>query len=333
MKNELTCEIVEDLLPSYVEELTNDVTNEAVRVHMETCETCREKLETIKEPVLQEETVEEKEIDYLKKTRRGYHKKAIIGVAITAMALLLFFLVRTSVVSTGVEDSSLIDCTIKVDETEKFVYFCGNLVDSSKGIADVSYEMEDGVLEISVRQTWTPIFYKNAVAEHYYYEGELTQVRVENRIVWDHGKEILPEVANIYDTKHLYIGDPSANGNSLRALGVQKKLGDYTMELYTTEEPYGMALFLDENYSKESVEKLEKWMKSYASAMIALIDNMNYMNFSYQVEGKECTFTFTEQQADELAGQSVKAMADNGADFQKLMDILDLVQEVALYQQ
>lgn len=333
MKNELTCEIVEDLLPSYVEELTNDVTNEAVRMHMETCETCREKLETIKEPVLQEEKVEEKEIDYLKKTRRGYHKKAIIGVAITAMALLLLFLVRTSVVSTAVEDSSLIDCTIKVDETEKFVYFCGNLVDSSKGIADVSYEMEDGVLKISVRETGTPIFYKNAVAEHYYYEGELTQVRLGNCIVWDHGEDILLDVAEIYDTKHLYIGDPSANGNSLRALGVQNKLGGYTMELYTTEEPYGMALFLEETYSEDTVEKLKKWMKSYASAMIALTDNMRYMEFVYHIEGKECTFTFTEQQADELVGQSVKKMAGNVADFQKLMDVLDLVQEVALYKQ
>ena len=35
MKNELTCDVVEDLLPSYVENLTNTVTNEAILAHVE----------------------------------------------------------------------------------------------------------------------------------------------------------------------------------------------------------------------------------------------------------------------------------------------------------
>lgn len=332
MKNELTCEVVEDLLPSYVEKLTNDVTNEAVGAHMEKCESCRQKLDRIKMPDWQEEKTEEKEIDYLKRTRRGYHQKTIVGVLITAVVLFFLFLVRTSVLSVPVKDSSLLAYTIKVDENEKYVYFCGNLLDSSKGISNVSYNMEDGVLNISFRQTMTPVFYKNARAEHYYYEGELTQVRVEDRVVWDHGKDILSDVADIYATKHLYIGAASDNGSSLAALGVQGKFGEYTMELHTTEAPYGMTLFLEENYSEESTEKLEKWMKSYACAMIALTDNMSYMKFEYRMEGKEKNFTFTERQADELAGQSVKKMADNAADFQRLMGILDLVQEVALYE-
>ena len=33
MKNNLTCEIVEDLMPSYIDGLTNEVTNSAVREH------------------------------------------------------------------------------------------------------------------------------------------------------------------------------------------------------------------------------------------------------------------------------------------------------------
>lgn len=331
MKNELTCEVVEDLLPSYVEDLTNDVTNEAVRAHMEQCENCREKLERVKATDWQEEKTEEKEIDYLKKTRSGYHKKVIVGVLITAAVFWVALFIRMSIVPVTV-DSSMLEFEIKVDENEKFVYFCGNLKDTSKGIANLSYEMQDGVLNISVRQTMTPVFYKNAKAEHYYYEGELTQIRIGNRIVWDHGKTILADAADIYATKHLYIGSNSDNGSSLRALGVFEKLGNYTFELQTSKEPYGMTLFLEEKFGKDNAESLEKWMKSYASAMIALTDNMSYMEFVYQLDGKEKKFTFTEQQADELAGQSVKKMAGNVADFQKLMGILDLVQEVALYE-
>lgn len=41
MKYELPCEIVEDLLPSYVDGLTNTVTTEAVDEHLKTCPSCQ----------------------------------------------------------------------------------------------------------------------------------------------------------------------------------------------------------------------------------------------------------------------------------------------------
>ena len=39
---DLPCEIVQDLLPTYVDGLTSPVTNEAVQAHLETCPACRE---------------------------------------------------------------------------------------------------------------------------------------------------------------------------------------------------------------------------------------------------------------------------------------------------
>lgn len=38
--NKLDCEIVQDLLPNYVEELTSDYTRHAVEEHLKTCNTC-----------------------------------------------------------------------------------------------------------------------------------------------------------------------------------------------------------------------------------------------------------------------------------------------------
>ena len=37
MKNDLTCEGVQDLLPSYVDGLTSDVSNQAVEQHIVRC--------------------------------------------------------------------------------------------------------------------------------------------------------------------------------------------------------------------------------------------------------------------------------------------------------
>ena len=50
MKNNLTCEIVEDLMPSYIDGLTSEVTNKAVREHLSQCGKCNTKLDTMSEP-------------------------------------------------------------------------------------------------------------------------------------------------------------------------------------------------------------------------------------------------------------------------------------------
>ena len=84
MKNDLTCEVVRDLLPSYVDGLTNDVSNQAVEQHIKICENCQklyhEMQETVNGEYLSEQDLEQmgqkanfkvpSEIDYLKK--HGY---------------------------------------------------------------------------------------------------------------------------------------------------------------------------------------------------------------------------------------------------------------------
>ena len=41
MSQKIPCEVVRDLLPSYIDELTSEVTNRIVRDHLEGCEECR----------------------------------------------------------------------------------------------------------------------------------------------------------------------------------------------------------------------------------------------------------------------------------------------------
>ena len=70
MKNDLTCGVVRDLLPSYADGIAGEETAAAVERHMAECEECRAALHRMKEP---EDAAppEEKEIDYLKKVRRS----------------------------------------------------------------------------------------------------------------------------------------------------------------------------------------------------------------------------------------------------------------------
>ena len=93
MKNipELSCAIVEDLLPTYVERLTSEETNMAVEAHLASCPACAAKRTAMgaKETEAAGQNAEEtaREVDYLKKVKRRGWKRAALAVLCTAAVL------------------------------------------------------------------------------------------------------------------------------------------------------------------------------------------------------------------------------------------------------
>lgn len=59
--------------------------------------------------------------------------------------------------------------------------------------------------------------------------------------------------------------------------------------------------------------------------MIAVIDNLHHVAFSYTIDGAECSLTFTEEE-DEAMGQSVKELAKSPEKLQLLMQRLGLAE-------
>ena len=68
MKNK-DCDIVNDLIPSYVDGICSDATKEYVEGHTQKCESCRQMRETYKDNVLSGEKLEQRGMDGLKKIR------------------------------------------------------------------------------------------------------------------------------------------------------------------------------------------------------------------------------------------------------------------------
>ena len=56
MKNDLTCGIVKDLLPSYADGLTGGETNEAVERHLAGCAACKAAYDSMRAPAPVPET-------------------------------------------------------------------------------------------------------------------------------------------------------------------------------------------------------------------------------------------------------------------------------------
>ncbi|MFJ7936719.1 zf-HC2 domain-containing protein [Sporosarcina sp. NPDC096371] len=76
--------VFRDLVPSYIENLTSEETNNEIEKHMEQCEDCRQYVKDMQEDLLVEHTheqkKEEKGIDFFKKVRSKNRKKIFIIV-------------------------------------------------------------------------------------------------------------------------------------------------------------------------------------------------------------------------------------------------------------
>ena len=97
MKNDLTCEVVQDLLPSYADGLTSSVTGEAVERHLENCAQCTHALEEMLTPA-EITPVEQREVNYLRRSQRQVVCRCIV-LTLTAVylaALLWLFFLRRS---------------------------------------------------------------------------------------------------------------------------------------------------------------------------------------------------------------------------------------------
>ncbi|MGN0506487.1 MAG: zf-HC2 domain-containing protein [Lachnospiraceae bacterium] len=102
----LTCYVTEDLLPSYIEGLTNEQTSEDLKEHLKECESCREIYEAMKADWESKKTDKrEPPLEYLKKVKNRQLLQGMTGIA--AVVVLLIFLVYLTWRSYGIRTDIL----------------------------------------------------------------------------------------------------------------------------------------------------------------------------------------------------------------------------------
>lgn len=325
MKNDLSCEVVSDLLPTYIDGLTSNTTNQAIESHLENCGHCREVYEQMKQPEEFAQQEMKQSIDYLKKVRKRTRQRIFIGVMIAVILILGCLFVKTFIVGKDLEDPDLVNAQFRVDG--KTIVFQGELKDSSRGVSDIRFQNENGVIKIHLVETRGTLIHKNWFYTSYESGTKITQIQLEGRIIWDQGIDIDERTAKLYESRHLYVGDMPANGKSVSALNLQKYLeNDFTVGLHTSKKPYGWSFFMEGSYTKQQQDMIEKRMKAAACGLIAVTDNLNYVTFEYKVDGKKHKISVNEKEADKLVGgSSIKSMARTPAGLQQLMETTGLL--------
>ncbi len=112
MKSKQNCKIVQDLLPNYIEKLTNEETNHFIENHIENCEECTNVLKNMNGDLQLEKINQNKEIKYLKKLKRRNN-------------IIYYFILLIVVLVLGVIVAFFTTATIPYNENNELDYWEG----------------------------------------------------------------------------------------------------------------------------------------------------------------------------------------------------------------
>ena len=345
MKNDLTCAVVRDLLPSYVEGLTSEETNQAVDAHLAGCPDCAAQKDAMAAP---EETAEQretaKEVDYLKTVKWRNRQRVVLAVICVALVIAAAAFLKVCVIGTPAQSDGM--------SVEVYYYVGADKVHSAKdqdtlyisvcpNYAPMAYwgwkmETKDGVVDIQARQvTRSPLFQNEQIELEVPMEG-VTEIRIGGRTIVQEGTIIEYDDALVYALQTPYVGDAPAVGRLLEEIDQwHGPIGRRSFSLQTSSQPYGMTVELDgTRYWQGEPPSL---YYRYSVRLLALVENLDYVSWVYtDPAGDTQCLTITQEDAldyirlpamvmdreDDLR-DSIKAYAASMLDFQKLCDLTD----------
>ncbi|MFR8290840.1 MAG: zf-HC2 domain-containing protein [Dysosmobacter welbionis] len=245
MKNipELSCAIVEDLLPTYVERLTSEETDMAVEAHLASCPACAAKRTAMgaKETEAAGQNAEEtaREVDYLKKVRRRNRRRVWLAVACTTLVLAAGFAAQ------GVYHrlTSWMPTEWQLSLRKKTIH-CGftSLPGSGNAFWDWTVDNQDGVVTITARSVLvSPLFRDGGGTVEVPLEG-VTEIWLGRagwgRMIWQDDVVISADAWALYQSRTPYAGENSLVGRALAAVDTwYGPIVDYTISLQTTRSP------------------------------------------------------------------------------------------------
>lgn len=311
----IPCEVIQDLLPLYIDGLTSETTDKVIAEHLEECEACRNLYRQMKEPE-KPAVPAQPEIDYLKTIRKRSRRRVLQAVA-GVLALVLAVLGWRVFLHGQQPAGNQFGAQAAVDGARVSVQ--GQVIDSLHTVSDVSFTEENGTVSVTV-STVLPSFVHSSGSfqEEYTASQPVYTVILNGQVLLQDGIAISRECNEIMATVHPYVGDMPANGRTALAVGIGRRFGPYTNSLQTESEPYSWTITLEEPLKDRLYQELE--MDRCGAVLIAMTENLSEVRFAYRADGEDCLRTITEQQADEKAGFPVKQAAGSYALLQQLLN-------------
>ena len=328
MKNDLTCAVVRDLLPSFVEGLTSEETNRAVESHLSVCPDCaarRDAMAALAEPA---ETAEQsREVDYLKTVRRKSGRRVVLAIACTLAVILAGVALKLFVIGEPASREGM-SWSMRCDETAMDL----RVYSTWSGVAYCRWNLEnnDGIVRLTATQVLPSFLYDSADhREHISLEG-VREVWIAGQLIWQDGVAISSGTMDLYAAKTPYVGDMPTLNRIAERVNIRPNFGDYLNSLHTSSQPYRWTLEFTDNGWQGAVgrnpDSFDTCMARYGIQLLALVENLDEVGWTYtDFRGEARSSFITVEEANALLPELTDAYnrTHAGCDWKPLSSVKD----------
>lgn len=280
----IPCELIQDLIPLYVDGLTSDVTNSYMQEHFLVCAVCQKKYEMMNQSIASEEEEmkieEQKEIDYLKKVKKSNRKKLFIGFISAVLIILIAIFIKVYIF--GYETDSYTITNFELDRQNSAAVIEGSF-DGTKSVY-CRYKIvsqKDGTQKVVIYGCPPSPWHKEKDFQFNIPIDSIKQeLKVDDATINYHGILVSPLARNLIEARNPYVGDMPANERIAQLLNIEDSLGSYENELQTDKSPYSWTLKFKSVVTDSHA--FDKRMESYASLLMFSIDNLEKVNWTYE---------------------------------------------------
>ena len=330
MKNDLTCGVVRDLLPNYVDGLLCGESRQAVDQHLAGCSSCAAVLASMGEP--EPEAAEQaREVDYLKRVKLRNNRRVIAAVVCTALVLITALLAKLFIIGTPLQPQSVAVMEAVVEED----VLCLSLTSvwSANAFHGWRVETENGITSIYARDVLvSPLFPSGSGRVEVPLKGtqEVWLGGVSGRLLWQDGVVISPLALELMEARAPYCGDPAASARIAEILRLPDRLGSYTFSLQTDKHPYEVTL----EFGDEPTDEQLNLVTCYNLLTLALVDNLESSLFKRPAYGDPSMIVNVGMELDGVNETVLPALVDeynaaNGADWESKASIKDYTRSPA----
>lgn len=341
MKNDLSCGVVRDLLPSYIEGLLGEDSREAVNRHLETCPACTAQKEAMAARTETEPEEAAKEVDFLKRVKKGTAKKIVLAVVCTAAVLLAAAGLKLFVIGTPLQPQDMAVMVNEVQDGGNTLFLSLTSIGSGDAFHGWKMETVDGVTSIYARRVTVSPFCRTGNAQMYVpldfvQEVWLGGASSQGRLLWAEGMIIDKETLDLLDAKAPYCGDAPALGNIAKLLRVGDRIGYYNISLQTSERPYRWTLEFED--AEETTSATWGMSRFLGYQMLALVENLDEVSFRFPSSSGVFTAELasaslarlTEEYNAEHATswpvhESIKEYVESPLEYQRLVTLLEIM--------
>ena len=282
MKNDLTCGVVRDLLPSYVEGLTSTESNTAVERHLSGCPDCAQLRTALAGAPKQAAPEDVKEVDYLKKVKRRGWRRVAAAVAVTVLLFTAGVAAKLFVIGTPIQTQGM-SWVISTDVPGQLDIRVYSIWSGTACRQWETGQEPEGIVRVTCRQVLpSPLSNSGDYRAVLNTEG-VNAVYLGDQLIWQGGIEISPQIDRIYQAQTLYVGNAPAVGQVLSA-GRFDWIGDYTIELQTSAQPYRLTLDFSAPHTPGGIRLSETGLYQDMAAVLAIIGNLDEIECAFRDE-------------------------------------------------